>query len=248
MKKALILFATLITLPLISMELTHKVKSGETLSSIARSYNLSYKKIKEANNLKSNSIRVGQKLVIPVEVYTPKQDTKKIKTIEADIKTNKTKLEKETQVQSQTEIKIKLLAKQINSQTEELNQLDKDIKKIDGEIKEREEELTMAKKILTELQSSTNTISSQKETNEKEIIDTIIEQFSSSLALDLASKETTQKLIDKEIYTILAENSKEQIVKLDTSYENLTQKKGNNEKKIAQLQAYIKKSQEKKRN
>ncbi len=43
----------------------HKVQSGQTLSAIAQAYNVSVEKIKRANNLKSDVIRVGQTLFIP---------------------------------------------------------------------------------------------------------------------------------------------------------------------------------------
>ena len=43
----------------------HEVKSGHTLSAIAAAYGTTVKKIKEANDLKSDQIRVGQKLFIP---------------------------------------------------------------------------------------------------------------------------------------------------------------------------------------
>ena len=44
---------------------THTVRSGETLSSIARKYGSTPDKIKKANGLRSDVIRVGQKLKIP---------------------------------------------------------------------------------------------------------------------------------------------------------------------------------------
>lgn len=44
--------------------LTHRVKKGETLSSIARKYGVSVSSIKSSNKLKSNTVRVGQKLRI----------------------------------------------------------------------------------------------------------------------------------------------------------------------------------------
>lgn len=43
----------------------HVVESGHTLSAIASAYGTTVKAIKEANNLKSDSIYVGQKLFIP---------------------------------------------------------------------------------------------------------------------------------------------------------------------------------------
>jgi len=58
----------------------YKVKSGDTLWSIARNYGITVNELKEANNLTSNSLSVGQLLYIPVketeivesEVYTVK--------------------------------------------------------------------------------------------------------------------------------------------------------------------------------
>ena len=43
----------------------YKVKSGDTLSSIASRYGTTVKKLKAANGLKSNIIHVGQVMVIP---------------------------------------------------------------------------------------------------------------------------------------------------------------------------------------
>lgn len=43
----------------------HKVESGQTLSAIASAYGVSVQKIKEANKLKGDVIRIGQVLFIP---------------------------------------------------------------------------------------------------------------------------------------------------------------------------------------
>jgi N-acetylmuramoyl-L-alanine amidase len=43
---------------------THTVVSGDTLSAIARKYNTSVSEIKRLNNLNSDNIRIGQKLII----------------------------------------------------------------------------------------------------------------------------------------------------------------------------------------
>ena len=43
----------------------HKVRKGETLSTIARKYGTSVKQLKRANNLSGDNINVGQRLVIP---------------------------------------------------------------------------------------------------------------------------------------------------------------------------------------
>jgi LysM repeat protein len=46
-------------------EIYYAVKSGDTLSKIAENFKTSVKAIRAANNLKTDSIRVGQKLTIP---------------------------------------------------------------------------------------------------------------------------------------------------------------------------------------
>lgn len=43
----------------------HKVRSGESLSVLSKRYNISMSKLKSINNLKSNSLRIGQTLKIP---------------------------------------------------------------------------------------------------------------------------------------------------------------------------------------
>lgn len=44
---------------------THIVKTGETLYSISKKYSIPYEKIIEENNLPSNNIKIGSKIVIP---------------------------------------------------------------------------------------------------------------------------------------------------------------------------------------
>lgn len=43
----------------------HKIRSGESLSVVAKRYNVSVSNLKKKNNLKSNVIKVGQTLIIP---------------------------------------------------------------------------------------------------------------------------------------------------------------------------------------
>lgn len=50
---------------------THLIKSGEALSIIAQKYGVGIADIKKANNLHSNAIRAGDKLIIPVKSEKP---------------------------------------------------------------------------------------------------------------------------------------------------------------------------------
>lgn len=50
----------------------HLVKANDTLSSISRKYGVSWKQIRAANNLKSENIKIGDKLKIPAKITKTK--------------------------------------------------------------------------------------------------------------------------------------------------------------------------------
>lgn len=52
-------------------EKTYTVKSGDTLMKIARSYGVTVKGLRSANRLRTDQIKVGQKLVIPAKESAP---------------------------------------------------------------------------------------------------------------------------------------------------------------------------------
>jgi membrane-bound lytic murein transglycosylase D len=63
----------------------HKVKSGEAISQIARNYNTTVAQIREANNLRGDTIRAGHYLLIPVatkplSAYSKSADARLAKT------------------------------------------------------------------------------------------------------------------------------------------------------------------------
>jgi LysM repeat protein len=47
-----------------AVKVTHKVKKGETLSGIAKEYNVSIENLKEWNNVADNELKKGEKLLI----------------------------------------------------------------------------------------------------------------------------------------------------------------------------------------
>lgn len=56
--------------------ITHKIKSGEVLGSIANKYNVSVTALKNANGLKNNNIRAGKVLKIPTNGTQSRSSTK----------------------------------------------------------------------------------------------------------------------------------------------------------------------------
>lgn len=162
------------------------------------------------------------------------------KTIDKKIKSNKLILQKNQKEQKQKDLQIRILAKQINNQNRELSRLEKAIKIINEDIHKHQGQLSEAKKALTILKRSSKDLIKEKKSSEEKIVDTIINEFSSSIALKLAGESSVEELIDSEVYTILSQNSKDQIIKINNSYELLTQNRKENQRKVIKISDYIK--------
>ena len=55
---------------------SHKLKSGETLSSLSKKYGVSIAEIKKANGMKSDNLRAGSTIKIPAKAKTPAKSKK----------------------------------------------------------------------------------------------------------------------------------------------------------------------------
>lgn len=163
------------------------------------------------------------------------------KAIENKIKSNKNNLNKSLSKKKETSLKVKSLANKINIQNKNIIKLERNIKKVNSDISEHQKLLNESKIKLEQLRNKSLNLIKEKKGNETQIVDTIIEDFSTSIALKLASKNTLGELIDSEIYTILSENSKDQIIKLDNNYDLLTNNTKKNQKKIKSISTYIEK-------
>ncbi len=169
------------------------------------------------------------------------------KSIDKKIASNKEILKNNASTQKKKNLQVKILAHQITNQNKELTKLESNIKIINNDIKKHEIQLKEAKTRLRDLQKSSKTLIKEKKDNEKQIVKVIINDFSSSIALKLASESSLDELIDSEIYTILSQSSKDEILKLNNNYELLTQTKKQNKNKIKNISKYIEKRKKKKK-
>ena len=119
--------------------------------------------------------------------------------IDKKIQKNKEILDSSLEKKETTTLKIKELADKIEAQNTNIITLEKDIKQVNSDIEEHQKLLEDAKNKLDELQSKSTQLIKEKTTNEEAIVDTIIEEFSISIALKLASENSLQELIDSEI-------------------------------------------------
>lgn len=167
--------------------------------------------------------------------------------IDKKIEKNKQILNKSNYKKQQAAIKIKKLAHKIKTQNKNIIDLEKKIKKINADIEKHQELLEESKIKLEKLKAQSSQLIRKKKSSEEEIVDTIIEEFSISIALKLASENSLQELIDSEIYTLLSQNSKDKILKLNNNYNLLTTNTKKNQKNIDKITSYIKERQKTKK-
>ncbi len=167
--------------------------------------------------------------------------------IDNKIKNSKSILNKNINTKNKTKLQIQLLAKQIDEQNSELKKLEKEINLVTKDINEHQELLENSKKELSELSIKSEILQNQKKDYEEELVNSIIEDYSSSIAIKLADKNSLDELIDSEIYNILANEAKDKMLKIDSQYIQITENKLDNQRKIKKLYTYIQKRQKKKK-
>lgn len=159
--------------------------------------------------------------------------------IEQKIDNNKKILEKNSQHKKQTEYQIKKLSDEISTQTNSLKKLEKKMSVLSRVILQQKDKLEKTKTQLSNLEAKAEELKKEKVQKEERIIDLITEDFSWAFALNLASKKSLNELIDAELYDVLSQNSKDEIIQLNKEYLQVSQEKVKNEKAIDKLQQFI---------
>lgn len=170
--------------------------------------------------------------LIPVFIFASAIDTK--------IAQNQKSLDSSKKNKDNTAVKIKEIADKIEASNTNLSKLEEDIIKINEDIEQHQKLLESSQSKLNDLQAKSSDLIKEKNSSEEEIINTIVEQFSTSLALQLASKESLQELIDNEMFNLLSTNAKQKVLKLNENYNRLTENTKANQQEINKLNNYIK--------
>ncbi len=161
-------------------------------------------------------------------------------TIDKKIAQNQKSLDSSKKNKDNTTVKIKEIADKIEASNTNLSKLEEDIIKINEDIEQHQKLLESSQSKLNNLQAKSSDLIKEKNSSEEEIINTIVEQFSTSLALQLASKESLQELIDNEMFNLLSTNAKQKVLKLNENYNRLTENTKANQQEINKLNSYIK--------
>ena len=158
---------------------------------------------------------------------------------------NKILNSKKTQ-QKKTATKMKTLAKHIEAQEIEYEKIEKKLSNLNTTIFLNKVKLNKVKSQVIQLESQTKVIKQQSNKAQNDMIMEITNRYSASIGISLVKKQTTKAIIDKEIYTLLLEESTNNILKLNLQHLKSTLDAQKNKDKIIELVRYIKNHEEKK--
>jgi len=95
--------------------------------------------------------------------------------------------------------------------------------------------LTKVKKLTAKSQR----LSKIKDKMEKDVVDFVVEKYSMSMAVEQINKKSINDVLNKEVYTLAFDNTREEIVNLNIRYLKVNNSIRDNEKKIKKLNKYI---------
>ncbi|MEA3498513.1 MAG: M23 family metallopeptidase, partial [Campylobacterota bacterium] len=99
--------------------------------------------------------------------------------------------------------------------------------------------LSNANKQLVTLKKEAIELQKQKEKIEQDVIDYIIEKYSMSMGIKQANKESLSNIIDKEVYTLIFQNSKEEVFDLNIKYLKVNKATRKNQDKMTTTDKFI---------
>ena len=161
------------------------------------------------------------------------------KDINKKINLNKKILTNKTKQQQKAQNKVNVLVKQIKKQESSYTKLEKDLSKLNNNIFLNKLKLENAKKKVKDLGSQATLLKGKINLIEEELVKEITNRYSASLGVSLAKKKTQYEIIEKEIYTLLLEESRDMAIKLNVEYLKLTNSKRKNEEQTKKLVKYI---------
>lgn len=165
-----------------------------------------------------------------------------------EIKNNSNKLESAKTAVIQTDQQIKKLAFEINQQQSILDNIQSNIVTLNNLIAGNKSTIDKATTEMQTLEQTAEQITKQKTEQEARFAEIIVENFASSKAKDLENKRTKEDVVSGEIYSILGDVVKSEIVELDTQYDILNQNKFQKEVRIKEVKITLNENNSKKNN
>ncbi|MEA2049316.1 MAG: peptidoglycan DD-metalloendopeptidase family protein [Campylobacterota bacterium] len=168
-----------------------------------------------------------------------------IEDINTKIDTNKKRITKELKNKENLNNQITYLADLINKEESNYKKIVKKLDDINTVLLLNKLKLNKAKTTIKKLKKQSSILQNSKQKIEKDVIDFVIEKYAMSIGIKQANKETLKEIIDKEVYSLVLDNAKQEVMELNIDYLKVNRERRKNIDKISKLSSFID-SQEKK--
>jgi len=162
-----------------------------------------------------------------------------IKKIDQKIKYNKNILDAKREEQSKTNEKIKILANALSTEENKYNTINKNLKNISANIATNKIKLEQAKQEIELLNQKSKSIEQYKTSVEEKIVKAVVDKYTTTIGKEQLGKKTIKEIIEKEKFKLIFENSKDNILKSNIEYFQVTNQKNDNDVKRVALEQFI---------
>jgi murein DD-endopeptidase MepM/ murein hydrolase activator NlpD len=139
---------------------------------------------------------------------------------------------------------VNRLATTINKEESEYEKIVSILKSTNTQLLLNKLKLSSSIAKLKELTEKSEKLQKEKDQIEKDVVDFVVEKFSMSMGVEQVNKKNMNDIINKELYTLVFENTKDEILDLNIEYLKLNNTIRANEKRIKKLGVFIKEQNE----
>ncbi len=179
-------------------------------------------------------------LILCISLYTQAS----IKDIEKKITNNNKKISRINDDKQSVNKSIDILASQIKKEEEKYDEIVKKLELTNNNIILNRLKLKNAKNNLEQLKKDAVKLQKKKEKIEQSVIDFIVEKYAMSMGIEQTERTSLKQVIDKEVYTLILENAKQEVLDLNIDYLKVNREKRSNEDKTKKLLKYVAKQEE----
>ena len=179
-------------------------------------------------------------LILCISLYTQAS----IKDIEKKITNNNKKISRINDDKQSVNKSIDILASQIKKEEDKYDDIVKKLELTNNNIILNRLKLKNAKNNLEQLKKDAVKLQKKKEKIEQSVIDFIVEKYAMSMGIEQTERTSLKQVIDKEVYTLILENAKQEVLDLNIDYLKVNREKRSNEDKTKKLLKYVAKQEE----
>lgn len=158
-----------------------------------------------------------------------------VKDIEKKINNNQEEFNNVVLKKSNINKNISFLANKINKEEDAYDKIVTILERTNTQLLLNSIKLSSAQSKVEKLKKESAKLSKSKEKIEQEVIDFVIERYAMSMGIEQAKKESLKDVIGKEVYTLVFDNVRQDILDINIDYLKINNKIRDNEKKVKSL-------------